>query len=257
MVVAGLFFIAALILCILFWVWVVRGILAKVYKTAFGKGNVIALILFGVFSWGCFFIGGGVLAAWFLRGGVQTIATNGVAFAAVTKESVQRGWSAGLLEKISALDCTLDRIEEVEDELNFLDDAYKTFEATLVVENHASAAPITYKEVQKANAVYAEDENGVFVPAFLVNHAALDEVPWFWRYFMPAYRREQRQEYIPVGKSYLNIRIDIASGHTVQKIGIGNTVLTVAPDKIQPLKKDGGVRRALETATEPFKDSAL
>mgnify|MGYP007101859767 CR=1 FL=1 len=51
-----LFYVAAAVLGILFWVWAVRGIVAKIYKNTFGKKNVVRLILFGLFGWLCFFI---------------------------------------------------------------------------------------------------------------------------------------------------------------------------------------------------------
>ena len=42
MIAACFFFFVAAVFAVLFWVWAVRGILAKIYKTSFGKKNIIS-----------------------------------------------------------------------------------------------------------------------------------------------------------------------------------------------------------------------
>ena len=232
-----LFYVAAAVLGILFWVWAVRGIVAKIYKNTFGKKNVVRLILFGLFGWLCFFIGIGFSTVWLATGGVQTVTEKSAAFAAVTRESARKGWSKGLLKKMNSLDFSLDTVQEVEDELSLTSSSLKTYEATLMVKN-PDGEQITYKELSRANIAYGEDENGVFIPGFIVNHSNSDEIPWLFRIFLPSYRKNQRTELIPQGTSYLNIRIDVAENHILKKIGLGEKTLEVDAEKILPLRVD-------------------
>ena len=233
-----LFFIAAAALfAVLFWVWAVRGILAKVYNQTFGKENVVKMLVFGLLGWVFFFVALGISAAWLATGGVQTVTEKSAEFAAITRESARKGWSKGLLKKMDALDFTLDTVQEVEDELSLTSSTLHTYEAVLVVKN-PGGEQITYAELRRANIAYAEDENGVFIPGFIVNHSNLDEIPWLFRIFMPSYRRNQRTELVPAGTSYLNIRVDIAEGHRPAKIGLGEKTIAVDESHILPLRVD-------------------
>ena len=238
MIASIILFAVSLVFAVLFWVWVVRGILAKVYKTPFGKKNVVRLILFGVAGWLFFFGGSGVFVAWFAMGGYEKAAERSAYVAAATRESARKGWNKGLLKKLDALTFELDSVQEVEDELSLTSSALRTFEATLVIDNSASDPNITYKELRRANIAYAEDENGVFIPAFIVNHSTLDEIPWLFRFLLPNYRREAQSQFLPLGRSYLNVRVDVSEGHTLKKIGVGEKVIDVESDKILPLRKD-------------------
>lgn len=158
-------------------------------------------------------------------------------FAAVTRESARKGWSKGLLKKMNSLDFSLDTVQEVEDELSLTSSSLKTYEATLMVKN-PDGEQITYKELRRANIAYGEDENGVFIPGFIVNHSNSDEIPWLFRIFLPSYRKNLRTELIPQGTSYLNIRIDVAENHILKKIGLGEKTLEVDAEKILPLRVD-------------------
>ena len=174
---------------------------------------------------------------WLATGGVQTVTEKSAEFAAVTRESARKGWSKGLLKKMNSLDFSLDTVQEVEDELSLTSSSLKTYEATLMVKN-PDGEQITYKELSRANIAYGEDENGVFIPGFIVNHSNSDEIPWLFRIFLPSYRKNQRTELIPQGTSYLNIRIDVAENHILKKIGLGEKTLEVDAEKILPLRVD-------------------
>ena len=243
MIAATIFFIAALVLAVLFWVWVVRALLAKIYKTPFGKKNVVSLLLFGTGGWVCFFVGVGVSVAWFAAGGYEKAAEKSAYVAAVTRESARKGWSKGLLKKLDALDFSLDRVQLVEDELSLTSSALRTYEATLVVDNRSSEPNITYKELRRASLAYAEDESGVFIPAFVVNHSTLDEIPWLLRFLLPSYRREAQRQFLPSGRSYLSVRFDIAEGHTLSAIGFGEKRIAVDAAAVLPLRKDDNLSK--------------
>lgn len=249
MIATILCFLAALVFAVLFWVWVVRAIITKARKQPFGTKNIVTTIIFGVAGW-IFFLGGLIVLGYHLvhtdvYGTAERLAST--ATAAVTKESVRAGWSQGLLKKLAPLDCTLEKVQEVEDEYDLTGANYRTFEATLVVENPHSAPIITYKELQQAHVAYAEDENGVFIPGMILNHSALDEIPWLFRIFAPSYRRNQRVDTLPGAKSYLHIRFDVADGHELKKIGFGEKIIEVRAEQILPLKKDDNYAR-LEAA---------
>ena len=237
MIFSMIMFVLALIFAVLFWVWVVRAILTKIKKMKFGKNNIIALILFGLFGWVFFFIGIAILSVQFASGGYKKVAENSAYVAAVTADNARKGWNKGLLKKLDSLTFELDTVQEVEEEFKMTNSNFRTFEATLIINNATLDKSITYKELRNAGIVYAEDENGVFIPAFVVNHSTFDEVPWILRFFLPNYRREAQNQYLPLGRSYLNVRIDIAEGHTIQKIGVGEQLITVGSDKISYIDK--------------------
>ena len=238
MIFAAIFFLVSLVFALLFWVQAVRGIIAKVKKQIFGTKNIVLLLVFGAAGWVFFFAGCGAVASWLSNGGIERAAEKSANFAAITKEAARKGWSEGLLKKLQHLSVSLDEIREVEDEINLVSSSYKTYEAVLIVENVNSSPIITYTELQKANIAYAEDENGVFMTGMILNHSALDEIPWILRFFAPKYRKENSSDFLPGGKSYLNIRFDVADGHTIKKIGFGETEISVGKEKIKPLQKD-------------------
>lgn len=230
MIVVAIWFLIALVFAILFWVWVARVIISKINKKPFGKKNTIALILFGLFGWIFFFIGISVFTLNLRNGGLERVVEKSASVASITMESARKGWSNGLLDKLNSLTFDIDSVKEVDDELYLSNSNIKTYEAILIVNN--DNANITYKELRDASIVYAEDDNGVFVPAFVVNHSTFDEVPWLFRFLLPEYRRNEQNKYLPVGRSYLNIRIDIVEGHMLKSIGIGEQVLEVNSEKI-------------------------
>lgn len=246
MILGSIFLLASAVCGMLFWVWVVKGILARVYKDPFGKGNVIKLILFGLLGWVFLFAAICTMAYSANKKGLSNIPEKTAEFAAVTKESFKKGWNKGLLKKLDNLDFSIEKIQEVEDEMNMTNSGFRTYEATLIVKNPAEDSTLTYRELSNANIVYAEDENEVLIPAFLINHSNLDEIPWIMRAFVPAYRHDQRVTSIPEGSSYLYIRFDMEDNHKVQKIGIGERTIDVSNFQILPLKKDNGVSKGFE-----------
>lgn len=237
-VTVGILFFLAAILAVLFWVWAVRGILAKIYKTQFGKKNVILMLLFGLFGWISALIGLGVVGFLFVNGGAGKAVEKSSEIVSVTRESAKDGWTKGLLKKLDTLDFEVDKVQEVEDELDLTGSAIRTFEATIIVNNAGNKKNISYKELRRANIAYALDENGVFIPAFIVNHSSLDEIPWLLRFFMPKYRKESELEFLPQGRSYLNVRFDVQEGHNIKSIGFGEKIIGISEDKILPLRKD-------------------
>ncbi len=239
-----LLFIASLVFAVLFWVWLARGVAAKLRKSAFGSLNVALLLLFGFFGWVCFFAGLKCSVSWLSSGGAERIAEKTAQAAAVTQESVKKGWSAGLLKKLDSLEFELESVGEVEDEFSFAGEGVRTYEASIVVDNKGGNTDISYKEMRSANIACAYDENGVFIPAFVLNHASMDEVPWLLRFLLPAYRKEGGSEYLPAGKSYLSVRFDIPEGHTVKRIALGEKNIDVDEKMIRPLKKDSNVGKA-------------
>ena len=193
------------------------------------KGREAAKSL-GLFGWIFFFIGISVFTLNLRNGGLERVVEKSASVASITMESARKGWSKGLLDKLNSLTFDIDSVKEVGDELYLSNSNFKTYEAILIVNN--DNANITYKELRDASIVYAEDDNGVFVPAFVVNHSTFDEVPWLFRFLLPEYRRNDQNKYLPVGRSYLNIRIDIVEGHMLKSIGIGEQVLEVGSEKI-------------------------
>ncbi len=243
MIVGTVCFIASAVCAVLFWVWAVRAILARIYKTRFGKKNAVRLIVFGAAGWVFFFIGAGSAALWLWNGGTEKLSEKASYAAALTRESARKGWSAGLLKKLDTLDFELESVQEVEDEFRLTSSALHTFEATLIVNNPNGKSDITYKELRQANVAYAEDTNGVFIPAFVVNHSSADEIPWLFRFLLPSYRRESESPFVPSGRSYLNLRFDIGSHHHIASICLGDKKFAVDTEKIEPLKKDDSLSR--------------
>lgn len=238
--ISGLIFLGiSLVLFILFVVWVIRAILSKIYKKTFGKGNVVAIILFPIFSGITFLIGCGILTVWLATGGFSELTEKVSYITAVNLETAKKGWTKGLLKKMDTLSFSIEKIAQVESdyENNFKkdwsSDKFKTFEAYLVVENPSSVPTIRYKDLRKSNIAYAEDENGAFIPAMIVNHSEFDEIPWILKWFLPNYRVEQKTEFIPGGKSYLNVRFDIPEGHQIKKICLAEKKFDIDESKIQ------------------------
>ncbi|MBO4385734.1 MAG: hypothetical protein J5817_01830 [Treponema sp.] len=165
-------------------------------------------------------------------------------------ESAKKNWSTKMLKKTSDFELSIDKIQQIPNEKEWISfeadvktdsedskpsktdellgkDDYVTYEMTLVVNNKSDNAGISYKKLRKANLVYVQDENEVFIPAYIINHAEFDDVPWILSLFMPQYKKDQKQEFVPLGKSYLNVRVEIPNGHTISKFVFGNTVLDV------------------------------
>jgi len=237
---SGLVFLGiSLVLFILFFVWVIRAILCKIYKKTFGKGNVVATILFPIFSGITFLVGCGILTVWLATGGFSELTEKVSYITAVNVETAKKGWTKGLLKKMDKLSFSIEKICQIENDYennlkkNWSSDNYKTFEAFLVVENPTSNPEIRYKDLRKSNIAYAEDENGVFIPAMVVNHSEFDGIPWILKWFLPVYRVEQKKEFIPSGKSYLNVRFDIPEGHKFKKICLAEKKFDVDESKIQ------------------------
>ena len=233
-------FLIALIFAILFWVWVVRLIIAKISKTQFGKKNIFRLLLFGLFGWIFFFIGVSIFIFQWTHGGYEKAVQKSANVAAVTFENAKKGWKSGLLKKLDSLTFEIDSVREISDEMKLTnsDSNFNTYEATLIVNNTNSDKNITYKELRDANVVYAQDENGIYIPSFIVNHSTFDEIPWLFRFFLPKYRREAENQFLPIGRSYLNVRIDVALGHMPKSIGIGDHLIDISSDKILSINNE-------------------
>lgn len=244
MVVAGgvCLFVAA-ICAVVFWIQVARAVMRKANKKNVGKGTVISSVVAGLLGWVFFFSALALFSSRLMSGGPRGIVEKAAEVASVTREAARKGWTAGLLKKLGSLDFTLEKIQEVEDELSMTSSSYRTYEATLVVKNSAGPEEISYRELQLSNAAFVEDENGVFTPAFIINHSNLDEIPWLLRFLAPNYRRKQSVEFIPAGASYLTVRADIAEGHRIARIGICDKMISVDEANILPLKKDDNLSK--------------
>ena len=49
-------------------------------------------------------------------------------------------------------------------------------------------------------------------------------------------------EFLPAGRSYLNLRFDAADGHTIKSIALGEKIIDVSAEKILPLRKDDNLK---------------
>lgn len=149
-------------------------------------------------------------------------------------ETVKASWSAQMLKKADYLTLQVDKIIKPKSETSIFDSEVitkkyaDTYEFSVIVDNAApSEVKISYKELRKSNLIYVKDENDIIIPAYVINHAEYDDVPWLFQFLLPSYKKEQKQEFIPYGKSYMNIRVDVPMNHEVTKVCIGNTCFDV------------------------------
>ncbi len=244
MILGIILIILATFIGIAFWILIAVAIYKLVTKKSVKKSLITSGIL--AFLWVvCIVCGAGVIIS-----SKKDAVINAIPY--ISYESAKQNWSAKILKKTSDFKLSIDKIEVIRNEKEWLvsTDAQKkdyseamlsheekseellgigtttAYELTVVVENSGSAG-ISYKELRKSNLVYVQDENGVFIPAYIINHAEFDDVPWILTWFLPQYKKEQRVEYVPVGKSYLNVRVEIPNGHTISKFIFGNAVLDV------------------------------
>lgn len=226
-----------------FWVFVAI-LLYKLVKKQSVKKTIIAAVILAVTWLLIVFAGIGTFIA---------VKKDSVAKAIpyISYESAKKNWSTKVLKKTSNFELSIDKIQEIPNEKEWLfsaevdikdgsentqnsrtdqlwdKDGRVSYELTLVVNNKSDNAGISYKELRKSNLVYVQDENEVFIPAYIINHAEHDDVPWILSWFLPQYKRDQKLEYVPLGKSYLNVRVEVPKGHTISKFVFGNTVLDV------------------------------
>ncbi len=177
----------------------------------------------------------------------------------ISYESARQNWSQKILKKTSGFELSLDKIEVIRSEKEWLtstdeqkaseSDAARSehekneellglgnatsYELTVVVDNKGNNGSVKYKELRKSNLCYVQDDNGVFIPAYIINHAEFDDVPWILTFFLPQYKKEQKVEYVPLGKSYLNVRVEVPSGHKLSKFIFGNATLDIDADAVK------------------------
>ena len=238
-----IFLLLGFILSILFWIWTIRGIVAKVYGKVFGKKKIVSLISFFFLSMFFYLVSTGFLSFWFATGGVSQLAEKVSYVTAVNMESARKGWTKGLVKKLERLDFSVEKVCEIGDDYENIvrsissTEKFTTYEIYMIVENPDSNSIIRYSELRKSNIAYARDEKDVFIPAYVVNHVEFDSLPFFLKWLLPSYRRDQKKEFIPEGKSYLNIRVDIPEGHSLKKVGLGDKTFEIDESLIVPLKE--------------------
>ncbi|MBP5748601.1 MAG: hypothetical protein J6W63_09605, partial [Treponema sp.] len=234
MAIGFLFIALATLVGLAFWVFVAI-LLYKLVKKQSVKKTLIAAVILAVCWVLIVFAGIGT----FFVAKKDSVAK---ALPYISYESAKKNWSTKVLKKTSNFELSIDKIQEIPNEKEWIfseegnpkdsktdelwdKDGRVSYELTIVVNNKSENAGISYKELRKANLVYVQDENEVFIPAYIINHAEHDDVPWILSWFLPQYKRDQKQEYVPLGKSYLNVRVEIPKGHTISKFVFGNTVL--------------------------------
>lgn len=242
------------LLSLLFWVWFIRGIVTKIYKKHFGKGNVTATILFFFLSGLFFMISAGGFSYWLATGGYTQVSEKVSYVTAVNMESAKKGWKKGLMKKMFDLDFSVEKVCEIDGNYEtFIRDAsssdkFRTYEVYMVVDNPDGAAMVSYSELRRCNIAYAKDENDIFIPGYIINHAEFDEIPSFLRWLLPSYRKEQKKEFIPQGKSYLNIRVDVPEGHSIRKVGLADKTFEIDDSIIIPFDKEKMLQQKKELA---------
>ena len=236
----GITFVLSLILAALFWIYLIKGIYHLITKKDFGKKNKRNCIVFAITS----IIFGGFSATILISSISNGSLTSSIShIAAVNYESARRGWSKGLLKKLKDIKFKIYSIEEANEDLIWYNESenknIKTYEITLLVNLPENANPqISYKELKKANLVYCIDENDVYIPGYIINHSELDDIPWLFKWLFPSYRREQAAMYLPLGNSYLNIRVDLRAGSSIKKVVIGETKVDFPQEMIQKNKSE-------------------
>ncbi len=240
-----LFYVLATLVGLAFWVFV-GIIIYRLIKKQSLKAPLITLSVLAV-VWILSIAGGTAL----IISSKKDVAIKAVP---INYESAKRNWSTKILKKTSDFNISVDKIEKILSEKDWLratdvdkekdmtevELSYEKqkdellgvnnstcYELTLVVENNSKNAAISYKELRKSNLVYVQDENDVFIPAYIINHAEFDDVPWLLTWLLPQYKKDQKVEFVPIGKSYLNVRVEIPAGHTISKFVFGNSTIDI------------------------------
>ena len=58
-------------------------------------------------------------------------------------------------------------------------------------------------------------------------------MPWLLTWLLPQYKKDQKVEFVPVGKSYLNVRTQVPNGHTLSKFVFGNAEIDIDMSKVE------------------------
>ena len=254
MFVGVLLFVLAGIIGLLFWVFIGLGIYKKVTKKSAKKCFVTAAVMAGV--WALL----SLCALGFVGAKIYSKAKNSdFAMPVISYENAKQNWSNKVLKKVSTFDLAVDKVSLIYNEKEWLSTTeekkaqadevdlsyynkeekmlgigdYDTYELTVIVDNHSKNTALKYKEIRKANLCYVKDENDVFIPAYVINHAEFDDVPWICTWLLPQYKKDQKVEFVPVGKSYLNVRADVPKGHTLSKFVFGNTEVDIDMSKLE------------------------
>ncbi len=239
-----IFLCCGVVTSVIFWICLIRGILAKIYKKQFGKGNAAGVIITLVLSMFLYLFSIVSFSYWLATGGFTQV-TEGVSYVtAVNMESAKKGWKKGLLKKMYALDFSVEKVCEIDGNYEALirdassSDKFRTYEIYMIVENPDEASMVSYSELRRCNIAYARDDADVFIPGFIINHAEFDEIPAFLKWLLPSYRKEQKMDFIPFGRSYLNIRVDVPEGHSLRKVCLADKSYEIDESIIIPFDKD-------------------
>ncbi len=254
MFIGVLLFVLAGITGLLFWVFIGLGIYKKVTKKGAKKSFVTAIVM------ACVWLVLSLCALGIVGAKIYSSTKNGdFTMPVISYESAKRNWSNKVLKKTSDFELAVDKVAIIYDEkewlptidekkaqsdetdLSYYNKAEKMlnigevvpYELTIVVDNHSKNSAISYKKLRKSNLCYVKDENGVFIPAYIINHAEFDDVPWLLTWFLPQYKKDQKVEFVPVGKSYLNVRTEVPNGHVLSKFVFGNAEIDIDMNKVE------------------------
>ena len=221
MFIGVLLFVLALIVGFLFWIFIVLGIYKLVTKKGAKKSFITAIVI------ACVWIVLSLCSVGFVGAKLfKSAKDTGFTMPVISYENAKQNWSNKVLKKTSNFELAVDKVAIIYDEKEWLtktkkkkanldeSDAsvinkaekmlsignYVPYELTIVVDNHSKNSAISYKELRKSNLCYVKDENGVFIPAYIINHAEFDDVPWLLTWLLPQYKKDQKVEFVPVGK---------------------------------------------------------
>ena len=249
-----LLFVLAGIIGLLFWIFIGLGIYKLVTKKGAKKSFITAIVM------ACVWVVLSLCSVGFVGAKLfKSAKDTGFTMPVISYENAKQNWSNKVLKKTSNFELAVDKVAIIYDEKEWLTttdekkanldegDAsvinkaekmlsigdYVPYELTIVVDNHSKNTGISYKELRKSNLCYVKDENGVFIPAYIINHAEFDDVPWLLTWLLPQYKKDQKVQFVPVGKSYLNVRTQVPNGHTLSKFVFGNAEIDIDMSKVE------------------------